>query len=47
MVLSWGRGGLDRPFLRGRAAAAVEHDHIVPVFQVGEENGVPFLVMPS
>jgi hypothetical protein len=34
-------------FLReARAASAVEHDHIVPVFHVGEENGVLFLVMP-
>ena len=29
-----------------RAAAAVHHDHIIPVFQVGEDNGEPFLVMP-
>lgn len=28
------------------AAARVEHDHIVPIFQVGEENGVPFIAMP-
>ena len=28
------------------AAAKVEHDHIVPIFQVGEENGVPFIAMP-
>ncbi len=36
-----------RRFLReGRAAAALHHDHIVPVFQVGEDRGVPFLAMP-
>jgi serine/threonine protein kinase len=29
-----------------RATAALEHDHIVPVYHVGEENGVFFLVMP-
>jgi serine/threonine protein kinase len=29
-----------------RAAAAVEHECIVPIFQVGEERGIPFLVMP-
>ncbi len=29
-----------------RAAAAVSHDHIVPIFHVDEINGVPFLVMP-
>jgi hypothetical protein len=34
-------------FLReARAAAAVEHDYIVPVYQVGEERGVPYLTMP-
>jgi hypothetical protein len=34
-------------FLReAQAAAAVEHDHVVAIHQVGEENGVPFLVMP-
>ena len=25
---------------------AVEHDHIVPIYQVGEDRGVPFLAMP-
>jgi serine/threonine protein kinase len=34
-------------FLReAQAAAKVEHDHIVPIYQVGEENGVPFIAMP-
>ncbi len=34
-------------FLReARAAAAVEHDHIVPVYQIGEDRGVPFIAMP-
>jgi len=34
-------------FLReARAAAAIEHDHIVAIYQVGEEGGVPFLAMP-
>ncbi len=34
-------------FLReARAAAAVEHDHIVAVHQVDEDRGVPYLVMP-
>ncbi|WP_439630433.1 protein kinase domain-containing protein [Gemmata sp.] len=34
-------------FLReARAQAAVEHDHIISIFQVGEEGGVPFLAMP-
>jgi serine/threonine protein kinase/DNA-directed RNA polymerase subunit RPC12/RpoP len=34
-------------FLReARTAAAVEHDHIVAIHQVGEDRGVPFLAMP-
>jgi serine/threonine protein kinase len=34
-------------FLReARAAAALHHDHVVPIYQVGEDNGVPFLAMP-
>jgi WD40 repeat protein len=33
-------------FLReARAAAAMEHDHVVPIYQVGEDQGVPFLAM--
>ena len=34
-------------FLReARAAAALEHDHIVPIFSVSEDRGAPFIVMP-
>jgi tRNA A-37 threonylcarbamoyl transferase component Bud32 len=34
-------------FLReAQAAAAIEHDHIVTIHQVGEDRGVPFLAMP-
>jgi WD40 repeat protein/serine/threonine protein kinase len=33
-------------FLReARAAAGIKHDHIVTIFQVGEDRGVPFLAM--
>jgi serine/threonine protein kinase len=33
-------------FLReARLAAAIEHEHIVTVYQVGEDRGVPFLAM--
>jgi tRNA A-37 threonylcarbamoyl transferase component Bud32 len=33
-------------FLReGRAAAAVEHPHVMTIHQVGEENDLPFIVM--
>jgi WD40 repeat protein/serine/threonine protein kinase len=34
-------------FLReARAAAALEHDHVVAIYQVGEDNGTPYLAMP-
>ncbi len=34
-------------FLReARMAAAIEHDYVVPIYQVGEAGGVPFLAMP-
>ena len=34
-------------FLReARAAAAIEHEHIIAVYQVGVDRGVPFLAMP-
>jgi serine/threonine protein kinase len=34
-------------FLReAQAAAAIENDHIVPIFHVGEDRGVPYLAMP-
>ncbi len=34
-------------FLReARSAASTEHEHIVAIHQVGEDNGVPFLAMP-
>ncbi len=34
-------------FLReAQAIAKVNHDHIVPIYQVGEDGGLPFLAMP-
>ena len=34
-------------FLReARSAAALEHDHIVPILQVGEDRGSSYIVMP-
>ncbi len=35
-----------RFLLEARATAAVEHPHIVPIHQVGQERGVPFIAMP-
>src|SRR5437667_6962346 len=33
-------------FLReAKAAAAIKHDHIVRIYQVGEDRGAPFLAM--
>jgi serine/threonine protein kinase len=29
-----------------RAAAAIEHENVVPIYHVGEDSGVPFIVMP-
>lgn len=34
-------------FLReARAAAAIEHDHVIAILEVAEHRGVPYLVMP-
>ena len=38
--------GRKRFLRKAQAAAAVKHDHVVLIYQVGEDNGVPFLVMP-
>ena len=38
---------LKRRFLReARAAASVAHDHIVAIYEVGEDRGMPFIAMP-
>ena len=34
-------------FLReARSAAKLEHDHVIPIYSVGEADGTPFLAMP-
>jgi eukaryotic-like serine/threonine-protein kinase len=38
-------GATERFLREARAAAGLRHDHIITVFQVGEEAGVPFLAM--
>jgi serine/threonine protein kinase len=46
------RAAADHPaaaqrFVReARAQAAVEHDHVIPIYQVDEANGTPFIAMP-
>jgi serine/threonine protein kinase len=41
------RTDLRRRFLQeAQAVAAVEHDHIVAIFHVGEHEGLPYLAMP-
>jgi hypothetical protein len=38
--------GRERFLREAQCAASLDHDHIVAVHQVGEEGGVPYLVMP-
>jgi tRNA A-37 threonylcarbamoyl transferase component Bud32/Leucine-rich repeat (LRR) protein len=34
-------------FLReAQALAAIRHEHVVPIYEVGEDRGIPFLAMP-
>lgn len=34
-------------FIReARSAAGLDHDHIVPIYQVGEDRNIPFIAMP-
>ncbi|MEM7311939.1 MAG: serine/threonine-protein kinase, partial [Planctomycetota bacterium] len=42
---SLGQAARQRFLLEARAAAGVEHDHVVTIYQVGEENQLAFLAM--
>ena len=43
--LAGSRQAAQRFLLEARAMAALKHDHIVTIYQVGQQNGVPFLAM--
>jgi Leucine-rich repeat (LRR) protein len=45
-ALAASASGRERFLREARTAAKVEHDNIVPIFQVGEDRGVPFIAMP-
>lgn len=36
----------DRFLREARSAAKLRHDHIIPIYYVGEADGIPFLAMP-
>jgi hypothetical protein len=40
------RAACDRFLREARAAAALTHDHVVPIYQVGQDDDLFFLVMP-
>ncbi|MBA4064264.1 MAG: hypothetical protein C0501_11230 [Isosphaera sp.] len=45
-VRAWDAGFRARFVREARAAAAVRHDHVVPIHDVGQEGDLPYFVMP-
>jgi hypothetical protein len=45
-ALAAGGAARERFLREARAAAGIDHDHVITVYQVGEDRGVPFLAMP-
>jgi serine/threonine protein kinase len=45
-VLAASESARKRFVREAQAAAAIEHDHIVHIYQVGEDRGVPYIAMP-
>ncbi len=40
------KGAKDRFLREARATAAVDHDNVIAIHQVGEDRGIPFIAMP-
>jgi hypothetical protein len=45
-ALAASESGRRRFLLEARAAAAIEHDHIIAIHQVAEDRGIPYFAMP-
>jgi hypothetical protein len=45
-ALAASRGARQRFLREAQAAAAIDHEHVISIYQVGEAQGIPFLAMP-